>query len=66
MDTYCSKCGKKVIEDGVDISWWTKDERTQEYTCTFCELEVEPNSKEAICILGPGGRYPFKEEPYGH
>jgi len=61
-DRYCSKCGRKVIENGIDISFWLRGEKGK-YTCVFCKLKIEPNSNEAISKLGrQGAAYPISKE----
>lgn len=64
MDADCSQCGRKVIDNDIDICFWLGRVRRgiQEYTCAFCELGLEPNSEEAIVRLGRyGGVYPRVE-----
>lgn len=68
MNIYCSTCKRKVIENGNDLSCWVhyKDEHADKYTCAFCLLGIEPNTTEAIVILGRYGKYPAKGIGYGH
>ena len=65
MEVKCSGCGRAVIQNGVDISYWvcSENEGIEVFTCVFCLSGVEPGSLESISLYGlDGGNYPNIEE----